>query len=214
MAVGMNNGGAKEAIGVRGIQTEQTRNYNPSSGVCAGVFSMFLVMSNELNTPKILYCPSEYDQTRSQATTFLGTQTGTLPGGTTFFTRDHNVSYFIGVDADDTYPQMMLSGDHNMGWLNNGIEPTAGSIFGDGLPYSVGLGTNAAQAGKSMQPNTWAAWGDNQHIKQGNVLMTDCSVQTYNRAGLQTSLQATGDVQHNDVTGTMPAGSNRLQFPQ
>src|ERR1017187_8934192 len=40
-----------------------------------GVFGMFVVMSNELNTPKILFCPSAYQRTPAPATLFGKTTT-------------------------------------------------------------------------------------------------------------------------------------------
>jgi len=64
------------------------------------VAPIFQVMSNELGTPKILICPA--DTNRFTATNFssgFGNQ---------------NVSYFVGVDAADTYPQRILSGDDNL----------------------------------------------------------------------------------------------------
>ena len=59
----------------------------------------FLVLSNELNTPKILRCPA--DESRVAATNF-----------TTGFSA-RNISYFVGLDADTNHPQMFLSGDDN-----------------------------------------------------------------------------------------------------
>ena len=59
----------------------------------------FQVMSNELSTPKVLYCPS--DETRMPATNFT-------------FLANSNVSYFVGIDATETDPQGFLSGDRNL----------------------------------------------------------------------------------------------------
>lgn len=59
----------------------------------------FQVMSNELNTPKNLICPSDIN--RFIATNF-----------TTDF-NNSNVSYLVGVDAAADYPQRILSGDDN-----------------------------------------------------------------------------------------------------
>ena len=59
----------------------------------------FLVLSNELSTPKHLYCPTDKDQVA--ATSF-----------TTGFSAK-NISYFVGMDADKGLPQMFLSGDDN-----------------------------------------------------------------------------------------------------
>ena len=73
----------------------------------------FLVMSNELNTPKILFCPSDSDAGRRAASTFPG------------FTGNFNLSYFAGVDADDREPQRFLTGDRN---LTNGTALTRGML--------------------------------------------------------------------------------------
>jgi prepilin-type processing-associated H-X9-DG protein len=58
----------------------------------------FLVMSNELTTPRILICPADQ---RNEATDF-----GSSFGNT-------NISYFINLDAAKANPQMLLFGDDN-----------------------------------------------------------------------------------------------------
>ncbi len=58
----------------------------------------FLVLSNELVTPRILWCPA--DKERVIATNFSGLYA-------------KNISYFVGLDADTHHPQMFLSGDDN-----------------------------------------------------------------------------------------------------
>ena len=69
-------------------------------------FRAFQNMSNQLITPKLLYCPS--DASRIQATTF---NLKPLPGAVPF-TSNSNLSYFVGLDATD--PQALLSGDRNL----------------------------------------------------------------------------------------------------
>ena len=68
-------GGASSDVGVRSI-TAQQRLVNATSGaitVSRGVSMMFLCMSNELSTPKILFCPAEYESSyRQVASTFAG----------------------------------------------------------------------------------------------------------------------------------------------
>lgn len=59
----------------------------------------FFVMSNELSTPKILYCPA--DKGRFAATSF---QTGF---------NNENVSYFVSLDANTNSAHALLSGDAN-----------------------------------------------------------------------------------------------------
>lgn len=71
------------------------------------VFRHFLVMSNELASPMVLVCPE--DRERLRAVTF------TTP------LANSNISYFIGLDADETRPQTILSGDRNIiGGVSNG----------------------------------------------------------------------------------------------
>ena len=60
----------------------------------------FQIASNELNSPKILACPS--DPGRTRAVVF----------DTNF--ANQNISYFIGLDADETKSQTILSGDRNL----------------------------------------------------------------------------------------------------
>jgi hypothetical protein len=68
-----------------------------ASGV---VFPHFLVMSNELSTPKILVCPQ--DKRRAYATNF--------DSGLT----DKNVSYFLNIDCDPGDGSSLLCGDRNL----------------------------------------------------------------------------------------------------
>jgi len=64
------------------------------------VFPHFQVMSNELNTPKVLWCPN--DISRSYATTFTSGLT------------DENISYFVNVDAVPDDGSSLLCGDRNL----------------------------------------------------------------------------------------------------
>ncbi len=82
MAVSVTNGGAMELIAT------------------GNVAACFRVMSNELNTPKILLCPE--DTSRVCATNF-----------STGFSNA-NISYFVNPDAVEAHPQMILDGDDNL----------------------------------------------------------------------------------------------------
>ena len=204
MQVADASGGASSHVGVRTVAGTQLAS--------KGVFGMFLVMSNELNTPKIVICPSEQNSTRQIATSFGG-----IGGANAVpFTNDLNVSYFVGVDSQDTFPQMFLTGDHNLGdgVANSGPAPT---FYQDGVvanqKFFVSMGTNYANG---LGPT----WMDNMHQKQGNVGLADGSVQGFSRSKLQEGLKNTGDTGNTTPTsqtagGQNPtaAGVNRLQFP-
>src|SRR5262245_47184752 len=95
MQVSITNSGAMEFVG------------SPDT------FRIFEVMSNELNTPKILICPEESGRGRIMANLF-GSDIAAPSGLLNRFAGNTNLSYFVGVDATDLNPQSFLSGDHNL----------------------------------------------------------------------------------------------------
>jgi prepilin-type N-terminal cleavage/methylation domain-containing protein/prepilin-type processing-associated H-X9-DG protein len=191
MLVDTASGGAAGAAtpAVMGIGTSPT--YTPATYY----YRVFQVMSNELSTPKILFCPAEYDTVRVQSTTFATTVAANQQG--VAFNKNDNLSYFIGVDADETNPQVMLIGDHAMG------AGTAGTA-GNSIAASVGWknkATTVAETGTNMLTIT-AAWMDNsQHGKNANVCLGDGSVQALGISKLREAFKNSGDA------------NNRLLFP-
>ena len=213
-------GGASDQAGVRVVQAVQIVR-NATSGAyqsgSEGVSMMFLCASNELSTPKILYCPSEPEgSVRQAASSFSGPNAANTVASQVPFTNDCNVSYFIGVDAIETYPQMFLSGDHNLG--GNANPPTT---FYQGAPGST-VSANTPFVSMGTNFNTAAGQGpafmDNMHSKLGNVGMADGSVQSFSRSGLQSALKNSNDGVHTHANFISPIGSsggqiNCLQFP-
>jgi prepilin-type N-terminal cleavage/methylation domain-containing protein/prepilin-type processing-associated H-X9-DG protein len=201
-------GGDSDDVGARVLSTTQKTSATAGS---RGVSMMFLVMSNELSTPKILYCPAEYESSVRQASTsFAGNNVNTanaIP-----YTNDLNVSYFIGVDAQETFPQMFLTGDHNLG--GNANPPTTAYLAAPstGTPF-IWMGTNFSST------TTGPAFMDNQHSKQGNIGLADGSVQGWTRSRLQDGLRGSGDTGRTpgvfvQATGASAgAGCNRIQLP-
>lgn len=204
MHVSVANGGYADFLGTRVVSTTQA--------ATRGVFGFYMVMSNELASPKLLICPAE-NEIRSAATTF----SGVVPAGSTNaipLTNDLNTSYFVGVDAVPTTPQMLLSGDHNLGSDGN-LVPLRGfvtPVTTYSPDFKVALGTNFAV-------NAGVGWLNTMHLKQGNALMGDGSVQQFNRTHLQQTLQNSGDPGSSGFpifsvpVGCSGAGINRVQFP-
>jgi len=137
----------------------------------------FQVMSNELSTPKILICPEDKKR---------------LPAATSFSTSQlkNKISYFVGLDASDTQPQMLLSGDDNLAV--------------DGVPLKSGLA--------QFPTNANVAWTSGRHISYkehfwtpthiiGNVGLADGSVQQDTGIELKQAIQNTG------------VATNRLAIP-
>lgn len=121
----------------------------------ADTFRHFLVMSNELSTPKILACPD--DTERAATNTFARLS-------------NRSVSYFVGLDANDSNPQMFLAGDRNL----TGPKPPQDGIL-------------------KLSPGDPASWTSAIHNNQGNIGLSDGSVQQYSNINLHHALQNTGD---------------------
>jgi len=76
------------------------------------VWKHFQIISNELVTPKILACNE--DKKRSRTSDW------------SVFTNNSHLSYFVGLDADETMPQTILSGDRNL--TSPTIKPVRGVL--------------------------------------------------------------------------------------
>ena len=207
-------GGDSEDVGYRTLEKVQL-NFTTGTG-SRGVSMMFLCMSNELSTPKILFCPAEYESSYRQAASSFGNP-GTVAGtaNNVLYTNDLQVSYFIGVDAQETSPQMFLTGDHNIGGDKSPPETAYCSVDKPNNPgYAVWLGTN-------WNVNQGPAFMANQHDKQGNIAFADGSVEGCSRSRLQAALKKTGDTgraqgSFKNATGIGPMpgpGCNRIQLP-
>jgi prepilin-type N-terminal cleavage/methylation domain-containing protein len=165
MAVSTTQGGALENI------------YSAANAATAGygITNVFVVMSNELSIPKLLFCPS--DSTRSYATNFGMIA---LEKDPVVAPQVGYISYFICGDAAETYPQMIMDGDRNIGTV--GIVSTAPAAVTNSITTpSTFLWPTVA--------NTWWAWTANDmHLRVGNVGMADGSAQQLTIVGLQTAL--------------------------
>jgi len=166
----------------------------------------FMVMSNELSTPKVLFCPSDNIHTAQSgyATNFSYTdvlgiaapvapavlktaQAGenAQPGG------NSKISYFINGDATEANPQDIMTGDDNIG--NNSAttaSSTAAYRFGQtsAANTSVTAATGATCVGittLAFSGNPWWSWTANDfHQKAGNLGLADGSVQGATISGL------------------------------
>ena len=99
---------------------------DPAAGGAKGlpnVADHFRVLSNELNTPRILACPS--DTARSAARSFSATDL-----------TDAKVSFFVGLDLLVSATEAMLFGDRDIVLLN-GEDPGKGSCLVAGLEASL-----------------------------------------------------------------------------
>lgn len=198
-------GGAESAVGIRATGSSFAVNY-PFSGP-RGVFGMFVVMSNQLATPRILYCPAD-----TRASYFQGTVFGNSTATNTGFYSDFQASYFVGVDADLSKPAMLLSGDVHIG--DGATPPVGANVYGEAFSARkfVSLGTNSNWGATSP------GWANTQHALVGNVAFVDGSVQSLDTPQLREALNRSGDLgrsagSFSQAIGSTGAGVNRLQFP-
>ena len=167
MEASVNDGGTMELVG---------------SGV---VYPHFRVMSNELNTPKILVCPedtkagNEMGKLIAAHVLAQGTNRGYSPP---FFPTNLPVSYFVGVDANTNQRAMFLSGDAN---LAVGGKPAKSGL--------LSLWTNS--------PVTWAKPLRPYHGEGGNIVLTDGQVYQGGNVRLRELLTESG------------VATNRLAIP-
>ena len=134
------------------VSTNREGAPGPLSSVEA--FRYFQVMSNRLASPKLLVCPADV---RVPATNFG-------PGFS-----NTNLSYFVSLDADETYPQMFLYGDRN---LTNGLPIQQGILL--------------------LIPNRPMGWTHELHDRQGNIALADGSVQGWANSRLSPSVSVLG----------------------
>ena len=122
--------------------------------LAGSVSRIFKTMSNELSVPSTLICPAD----TLRAATNWATLTNT------------NISYFVGLDAADTKPNMLLTGDRNL------------ALDGKLLTGVVALGTNS--------PLTWTR---EMHRENGNIGLADGSVQQVTSELLRQQIKNSGD---------------------
>ncbi|MGA3164428.1 MAG: type II secretion system protein [Verrucomicrobiota bacterium] len=122
----------------------------------SNAYLLWQTISNQLSSPKILWCPAD---------------TNTFPA-TSFSTgfSDANISYFLNLDADEGYPQMIINGDDN--------------LLVDGKPVRPGI--------LNLWTNQIIVWTKDRHHDVGNIGLADGSVQGLTTEGLQQALQQTG----------------------
>ena len=181
MNVSTKAGGAMEMVGSSANTVTVTK----------GAFvAAFLCMSNELSTPKLLLCPSDGSHS-TPATNFpqIYNYLYTTANPPAVSVNTANVvaltSYLLCGDAQEAYPQMILTGDRNIG--ND-------SITSSGQPAASlkNFGTNAVSTlavnGSTAEVFPWGWSATDLHQKAGNLGIADGSVQQATCSGLMTSL--------------------------
>jgi prepilin-type N-terminal cleavage/methylation domain-containing protein len=144
-------------------------------------FFHFQAARRELESPKVLTCPS--DTARTQARFFLTNDVPVLASVGTFpttvansFRSNTNLSYFVPADTDDTRPDDFISGDRNVLMDSMNFFTTFPAL----LVWN-----------RSNQPAIGPQWTDNIHRLVGNTAHVDGSVRQFTGVGLRQQFQDT-----------------------
>lgn len=156
-------------------------------GLDRRAWTQFLVLSNELGSAKILWCPGDTSG-RSAATEFgWGVA---APSDSLVRMQNNAVSFFIGIGARSNTPNAILTGDCN-------VAPSASAPLysSRGAAPFVPMSTNLVWSTRMAH-----------HDLAGNVALGDGSVQQITTSGLQTQVR--------QAAAESGPNANRFVFPQ
>jgi prepilin-type N-terminal cleavage/methylation domain-containing protein len=164
----------------------------------------FRATEKELNAPKVLACPSDARSSKAVRWTEIGGRNpevdnstgdvvpGDAEGGSDDATSG-KVSYFVGLDAEETRPSTLLSGDRNI--INSPASPTIGGCL------TREWTDNAANPALPTQ----GEFSTGLHNKAGNIGLGDGSAHQVIDTSLRRQI-------HSSMVGGNP--QNRMQLPK
>jgi competence protein ComGC len=155
----------------------------------------YRIMANEMGqSPKVVLCPADERQPAASFTNFANV----------------NLSFFVGVSADDSQPQSLLGGDRNLG---GGTKPDRDYGFS---PKS-GKGNDVAiQTGSNASPVCWSLriHSNGSSAGAGNILLGDGSVSQVSTLSFRANYQPWFGQTTNWPAGHVPSSpSIRVLFP-
>lgn len=124
----------------------------------------FQVMRDYLVTPSLLVCPSDQRQLIDNI----------------FYVKNTNVSYFVGIEAMEDQPSILIAGDRNI----------EGGRPGRNCPVAQVNGV-ATEFSNTQIPN--AGWSKLIHNRKGNIALGDGSAHQVSPAELRERLLGSGD---------------------
>ncbi len=160
MSVTTNQGGAGDWLGA-------SANMLP-----ANTFRVFVVLSNELATPKTVKCPSDSGRIAPSNFVAMANLTDFSKGA-----KNGAVSYFVNPDADESRPLVILAGDRDI--TNTTLNPSVGGSTAYSK-QSPGLKWNLME---TIMKST--GWSTAMHNGVGTILLSDGSVRRVSGAGLR-----------------------------
>ena len=129
-------------------------------------------LSNELSNPKVVRSPR--DSNRNQANSFVTKKPKGAAGRTVVpfgLKGNYSFSYTIGSEADESKPNNVLSATRNI-------------VFGKYNNDTDGKGA-IKKLGKRFSGKSTVGWTESLHENQGNILLSDSSVQQASSSKLE-----------------------------
>jgi prepilin-type N-terminal cleavage/methylation domain-containing protein len=205
----------------------------------------YTLMQNEMGqSPKVVCCPSD---DRNANSNFFGggsyAQYGIsspAPGGaipaqqaTSGSFNNMSLSYWVGVGANDTYPQSLLGGDRNLGATgaggisqdqNYGFSPAVSSTTGNDVVLNTNGTSISLNTGSSYQsPSTgYPGWSAKLHSAgnlagAGNIMLGDGSAQQVTSGSFRLNwlknAADNGNFNSSSSTYASSSGNVRVLFP-
>ncbi len=136
---------------------------------------IFQVMSNELNTPKVIICPADRRNYRTNFDTDM----------TIAAARNASTSYWVARDSDETQPLMLLAGDRSIGASSTSTGYGYSTDVSPFNGWAGGFGTNQLANG--------IGWTAKLHQNQGNAAFADGSVQQLSSSALRNAVNRSGN---------------------
>jgi prepilin-type N-terminal cleavage/methylation domain-containing protein len=189
-----NQGGAAQSTGA-GSGNAFIRASN-GTAVPTWTWYAFALLQDELDTPKVLFCPSDSGANRSEADYFAvdgydnsGRALGAVIQKQTRYENNNQLSYFAGIDSTEEQPQRWLAGDRNIGPQDTTPETS--------LPDRInGAQISAAARNNNLNQQAWTAA---LHQDAGNIGLADGSVQQFTTALMHEAAQAAQESFGNDT---------------
>lgn len=142
----------------------------------------FSALSNELSTPKIVVCPSDGNVTEAQN---WGTNKTAKTAPIQNFSANRHLSFFVGLNADETRPQVFLAGDRNI--ISSNSTPTKR------LPADINKTSGFLTLKTNKADMDGYGWSKDLHIEQGDICMGDGSVQQFSSSRLKQGVKDMDD---------------------
>ena len=148
----------------------------PTGGSLGGPLEHFRAISNELSSPKVIYCNA--DGRGSKASSWDPAASGGLQNGTPGYAQ---ITYFTGLEGDESKPQTILSGDSNVRGTSAGTPS-----------YPFGASQTAQRLITYNNVGTLCDWKFDTliHKEAGNIGLGDGSAQQVTLSALQKQVQS------------------------